>query len=105
MKAEHLTIEVKSPVERNNDLVGRIINKALKDGGFQNVENFTQHGDPVRPKPLVSLLDAVRTISPDTFKEKVEIWTDRPVSTEFTIVEQLMEVETGDLEEDTEDVA
>lgn len=104
MKANQLTIEVKSPIERNNDLIGRIINKALKDGGFQHVENFTQQGDPVKARPLVTLLDAVRTISPDTFKERVEIWTNQPASTEFTIVEQLAEVETGDVEE-MEDVA
>ncbi len=105
MNANQLTIEVKSPVERNNDLIGRIINKALRDGGFQDVENYTQQGDPVRTKPLVSLLDAVRTISPDTFKEKVEIWTDKPASTEFEIVELLAEVDLGEVEEELEDVA
>lgn len=103
MNSQELTIEVKSPVERNNDLIGRIINKALKEGGFQNVENYTQQGDPVKSRPLGNLLDAVRSISPDTFKEKVSIWTNPPANTEFTIEEFLMPVETGDVEE-TEDV-
>ncbi len=93
-----LSIEVKSPVEHANDLIGRIIMKALHDGGFRNVENYTQQGDPVKSRRLVTVLDAVRIASPDTFHERVSIATSKPADTEFTIEEVIMTVET-DVEE------
>lgn len=102
MNRDQLTIEVKSPVVHNNDLIGRIINKALIDGGFQYVENYDQRGDPVKARPLITMLDAVRHLSPGTFKEPVSIWTTRPADTAFTIEEELGIVEVDEEEVESE---
>ena len=104
MSAGLLNIEVKSPIERNNDLIGRLITKALVDGGFQCVENYTQQGDPVAPRSVVTLLDAIRSVSPDTFQEKVNIWMDKPLETAFVFDEALAQVELDEVDE-VEDVA
>lgn len=97
---DHLSIVVKSPVVHNNDLVGRIISKALLDVGFQYVTTYTQQGDPVKPRPLVSVLDAVRSLTPETFHAEVKIWTDPPVDATLVLEEILEDVEIeGNVEE------
>ncbi len=93
MNRDHLSIAVKSPIVISNDLVGRIIKKALLDGGFQKVEVYNQQGDPVPQKPLLSMLDAVRAISPNTFTSHVAIRTSYPDDTELTFTELLQGVE------------
>lgn len=98
-----LSIEVKSPVGHANDLIGRIITKALHEGGFDKVETYTQRGDPVKHRSLQTVLDAVRLASPDTFRERVTISTSKPADLEFTLNERMMSVETGEEETINED--
>jgi hypothetical protein len=98
MNRDHLSIAVKSPAVVANDLIGRIIKDALKGGGFKSVEVYDQKGDPVPPKPLVTMLDAVRSLSPKTFQTRVAIRTKDEDHTELTFTEQLqgVELETGE---------